>query len=487
MTPAQKKIKGWRENPVQFVYDNFKVDPDPWQRQALEHLGGPAFKPRRRVGMKACTGPGKSAVLAWAGWHRLLCFCEQGEHPKGVAISGEGRDNLRDNLWAELSKWQARSELLKRCFKWTAERITAVEHPETWFLSARGYPKSAKAEEIGSALAGTHSRFPFALLDEIGRMPVVVGQKASQLFTGGVKDALIMAAGNPTSVDGLLYHIAEKERELWNLITITADPDDKNRTPRVDIEHAREQIRLHGRENPWVMSTILGLFPPGSINALFSVDEVEKAQKVHIHETLYQFVEKRIGVDVALYGDDRTVFVPRQGLAVFSPEIVVMRTQEPEKISAKLIDLKLAIESDREFIDDTGGWGSGVISHYKLAGYHPVRVQAAGAATDPRFYNKRAEMWFRMREHVRSGGALPNLPEAVAEFTTTEYTMKDGKMLLIPKDMVKKKLLRSPDIADATAQTFALPDSPRKFLRSAPGAAGMNGRAVVDDDPIGRG
>lgn len=458
MTPAQKRIKGWRFDPVKFVYDVFKVDPDPWQHDALEASGGRP-NPRRRLMMKACTGPGKSTVLAWIGWHRLLCFADLGEHPKGAALSGEGRDNLRDNLWAELSKWQQRSEMLKLAFKWTGERIAAIEHPETWFLSARSYPKDANEEAIGHSLAGLHSKFPFFLLDETGRMPAVVGKKASQIFTGGAVDALIAGAGNPVSKEGLLHHTAELERELWQLITITADPDDPKRTPRVDIEHARQQIKLYGRDDPWVMSTILGLFPPGSINALFSVDEVEAAQGKHLKEHLYNFVEKRIGVDVALYGDDRTVLFPRQGLASFPP--LVMRTQEPADISAALQVMKQDIGSDQEFIDDTGGWGSGVISHYKLAGFSPVSVQAAGKAIKPQYYNKRAEMWFGMRDWLRAGGALPKIAELVAELTTTQYSMKDGKLLLEPKDLVKRRLGRSPDLADALAQTFARPDKPR--------------------------
>lgn len=480
MTPAQKKIKTWRENPVQFVFDNFKVDPDPWQLDALSKLGG-ARNPRRRLAMKACTGPGKSAVLAWIGWHRLLCFAEKGEHPKGAALSGEGRDNLRDNLWAELSKWQQRSEVLKRSFKWTGERIAAIDHPETWFLSARSYPKDANAEAIGHTLAGLHSKFPFFLLDEMGRMPKVVGQKASQIFTGGAVDALIAGAGNPTSTEGLLYHVSETERALWTLITITADPDDPKRTPRVDVEHAREQIKLFGRDNPWIMSTILGLFPPGSLNALFTVNEVEAAMGKHLKESQYMFVEKRIGVDVALYGDDRTVLFPRQGLASFPP--LIMRTQEPADISAALQVMRGEIGSDQEFIDDTGGWGSGVISHYKLAGFSPVAVQAAGKAIKPQYYNKRAEMWFGMREWLRGGGALPNLPELVAEMTTTEYTMKDGKLLLQPKELVKVTLGRSPDIADALAQTFARPDRPRD--RYGKSESENTGKVKTESDPFG--
>lgn len=471
------KLKRYRENPPAFAYEEFKIELDDWQLEGLRLAGG-APNPRRRIGFKACTGPGKSAELAILGWHRLACFGQKGLHPKGAALSGEGRDNLRDNLWAELAKWQQRSEFLKSEFTWTKERIVSNRFSEDWFLSARSYAKDANPETLGTALSGLHSPFPFLLLDETGRMPVQVGQKATQIFTGGVVDGLIAAAGNPTTIEGLLYYICEKERAFWNIITITADPDDPKRTPRVDIEHAREQILLHGRDNPWIMSTFLGLFPPTAVNSLFGLDEVERALGKHLREPQYNFIEKRIGVDVALYGDDRTVLFPRQGLASFPP--TVLRTQEPADISARLILEKQKFQSEQEFIDDTGGWGSGVISHFRMSGYHPYSVQAAGKAIDPRYYNKRAEMWFAMRDWLRAGGALPQLPEIVAELTTTEYTMKDGKLLLQPKEAVKKKLKRSPDLADALAQTFALPDRPTIAI----GRFEQQGRARTEYDPL---
>ena len=147
---AARRIRGWRENPRQFVHESFGVTLDKWQEEALDPAGGPP-NARRRLGMKACTGPGKSAVLAWLGWHRLLCFGDKGSHPKGAALSGEGRDNLRDGLWAELAKWQQRSEILKRAFNWNQERISARGHESTWFLSARSYPKDANLEAIVTA------------------------------------------------------------------------------------------------------------------------------------------------------------------------------------------------------------------------------------------------------------------------------------------------------------------------------------------------
>lgn len=431
--------------------------------------------------MKACTGPGKSAVLAWIGWHRLLCFAKKGEHPKGAALSGEGRDNLRDNLWAELAKWQSRSELLMQAFTWSKEQIYAKDHPETWFLSARSYAKDADADAIGRSLSGLHSPFPFVLLDEIGDMPIQVGQKAEQIFTGGCIDGLIAKAGNPTSTSGLLYYVCTEGSDGETVITITADPDDPKRTPRVDIEHAREQIKKYGKDNPWVMATILGLFPPSSINALLGPDEVRAAMGKHYREDAYQHSQKRLGVDCARFGDDRTIIFPRQGLVAFKP--VEMRNARTNDIAARVAAAKLKWQSEVEIIDDTGGYGAGVIDSLIQAGHGPIPVNFSGKAIDPKYFNKRSEMWFEMANWVKRGGALPPIQSLVKELTAPTYTFQNGKFRLEEKDQIKKRLQFSPDMADALACTFALPEMPRSPHNLA-GLPEPKGQVLHDYDPF---
>ena len=73
-----------------------------------------------------------------------------------------------------------------------------------------------------------------------------------------------------------------------------------------------------------------------------------------------------------------------------------------------------------------------------------------------------------MADWVKSGGALPNVPELVAELTTPTYTFVGGKIMLEDKDQVKKRLGRSPDLADALALTFAYPIAKKttQYLRS---------------------
>jgi len=454
----KSRLRGWRRNPVAFVHEIFGVEPDAWQRGALEaSIAGDG--PDHRVVMRACTGPGKSAVLAWIGWHRLFAFGAPGEHPKGAALSIT-KENLSDNLWAELSKWQQRSEILKYAFTWTKSLIYANDHPETWFLSARSFAQNADPEAIGRTLSGLHSRFPFILLDEIGDMPRPVGRAAEQIFTGEPEDGLIAAAGNPTAVDGLLYDIVQRLRSGWHTITITADPDDAERTPRVSVEHARRQIDLYGRDNPWVMATILGQFPPGGFQNLLSLDDVERAMKRFYRPEDYRHAPKIIGVDVAREGDDQSVIFRRQGLQTWEPKS--FRNLKSRQLCGHVAQGEDNWEADGVIVDGTGGYGASLIDALEDLNRHPWDCQFAGKPDNPKYYNKRAEIWYEMAEWVQDGGALPDVPELLEELTQTKYSFKGDRIIIEPKDELKKRIGRSPDTADALAVTFAFRVTPKE-------------------------
>jgi hypothetical protein len=454
---ASTRLREWRIDPIKFVREVFKVEPDAWQLDVLAMAGKSG---RKRIAMKACAGPGKTAVLAWLGWHRLTCFAGKNEHPKGAAVSITS-DNLKDNLWAELAKWQNNSSFLLHAFQWQKERIFAKDHPETWFLSAKGWSKTSDSDAIGRTLSGMHSVFPFYLIDESGDIPPNMVRSAEQGLTS-CEDGLIVTAGNTTSQAGLLYEVCTRGREQWDVVSITADPDDPKRTPRVDIKWAAEQIALYGRDNPWVMAFILGLFPPGSINALLSVEEVERAMNLHPRPEAYEWAQKRLGIDVARFGDDRTVIFPRQGIVAFTP-----REMRHVRDSAATVDIANATiykknewGSEMEFFDDTFQWATGAIDHMRAAGHSPIAVSFDRPSANPKYVNMRAQCWMEMSEWIKRGGSLPNVPGLVQELTAPTYGFRSGAFLLEPKDAIKKRLGKSPDLADALALTFALPDMP---------------------------
>jgi phage terminase large subunit len=455
---ARRKIKTWRKNPCQYVLDHFQVTPDKWQEQALNAFAS-GDESTLRISLTACAGPGKSAALAWMGWNFLSCYGDRGEHPKGAAVSITAT-NLKDNLWAELSKWQSRSEFLMRTFKWTQERIFAVDHASTWFLSARSFSKSANAEEQGRTLSGVHSKYVLFLIDESGDIPITVGKAAEQALSTSPRFGKIVQAGNPTSKDGMLYAASTSLRHLWYVIRITGDPDDPNRSPRIGLEWAKEQIRTYGRENPWVMAFILGLFPPGSLNTLLSIEDVEAAMSRTPHDDSYTLSQKRLGVDVARFGLDETILFPRQGLLAFKP--ADMRGARSHEIAARIAMAEMKWGHEVEFVDDTGGYGSGVIDARIQGGASPIGINAAGKADDPRYLNKRAETWFRMAEWVKRGGCLVRDPQLIRELTVPTYWFQNGKFQLEPKDLIKEKLGQSPDRADALCLTFAWVEMPTR-------------------------
>lgn len=451
MTSAEAQIKDWRENVAKFAWDNFQFKPDLWQQEVFDLF--PSTNPEhRRIAMQACVGPGKTAVLAILILNFMACYGKRGSHPKGACVSITA-DNLRDNLWAEIAKLLAKSPFLSKAFTQNADRLYANDHPDTWFFSARSFSKKANGEEQGRTLSGLHGEFVLLVADETGDMPIAVGKAADQIFANVIPFAKIVMAGNPSSTAGLLYEATIRNRTMWAVVRITGDPEDPKRSPRISLEWAKEQIAKYGRDNPWIMYSILGLFPPTAINQLIGPEDVEKAWARAPREADVSFAQRRLGCDVALEGDDRTVIVPRQGIIAYQP--VILRTQDPAVISARLIRGHKTWDSDVEFVDNTGGWGSGVVSHAKMAGREVIPVGFAEAADEKELYhNKRAEMWWRMAEWVKKEGALPRVSELMQELTAPTYTLRNGRLLLEPKDMIKKRLGFSPDCFVAGTQVL---------------------------------
>lgn len=448
------EIKKWRNDAVYGAYQLFKFEPDPAQREFLEAFN--PNQPLRRIVLKACVGPGKTAVLAVAAW----LFLVTRPFPK-IAATSISLENLLANLWPEMAKWQQRSPLLMQMFEWQKTRIFARQNPERWWMAARAWSKTANKEQQGLTLAGLHEDYTIAMIDEMGGVPDPVASRgeASMATVGG--EHWFLGAGNPTHLEGPLYRACTSDRHLYKVIEITGDPDDPKRSPRISKQWAQEQIDKYGRDNPWVMVSVLGKFPPSSLNSLLGPDEVHEAMNRLHHQTVYDHEAKIMGIDVGRFGGARSVIFPRQGLQAFEP--VVLRPDRSQRdwtgaFAGRIAQGHEKWQADAMFIDDTGGWGAGTIDTLQTGGYPIIGVNFGGKALDPRYKNRRAEMHFKAADWVKKGGALPNMPELVREATATTYTFRNGVFTIEEKEQVMEKLGgESPDLWDALCLTFAQP------------------------------
>lgn len=484
-------LKRWLRDPVAFVREGFNVEPDKWQLRALK-----SYAVNRRIALQACKGPGKTTVLAWCIWHFMLH-----EHANIVALAQSGAQ-LKTNLWKELAKWRDRCELLKSEFEMGEKKIfkpASPDHPnypETWFCHARTWSKTEDEKVAAQTLQGLHQAFSMIVMDESGGMPDAIAVAAdgilAELKSEGGR-SVILQAGNPTMLAGPLYRAATRERSMWDVIVITGDPDDPERSPRIDPKWAKEQIAKYGRDDPWVLVNVFGRFPPASFNALIGPDEVRAACGRHLRESQYNFAAKIIPVDVARYGDDASVIWPRQGLAAFHPTVRRhVDSYEGAGIVAKMAN---EWEPDSIMIDGTGGFGSGWIDALRMMGHEVIEVLFSAKATDPKYFNKRSEMYFLLVEWIRAGGALPPVEDEaggpvallIEDLTETRYTFKGDKLILEEKDQVKERLGRSPDYGDALAISFAYPVA----VKERDPLAGIDARgdfnhAKTEYDPLAR-
>lgn len=426
------------------VRELFQVTPDPWQDEVLK-----AFPHQQRIAMKASKGPGKSCLEAWLAWNFLLTR----PFPKIAATSISG-DNLRDGLWAEMAKWRDKSPLLKKMFTWQKERIFANEHPETWWMAARSWSKSADPNSLGNTLAGLHADYIMFLLDESGGMPEAIMASAEAALSSCVEGHIIQA-GNPTHLEGPLYRACTIDRHLWHVVEITSDPDNPLRSPRVKETWAREQIAKYGRDNPWVLVNVFGQFPPSSFNALIGPEEIQASVMKRYREPDYDSHPRILGVDVARFGDDSSIIFPRQGLQAFTP--LQFRSLDGNEGAEHTVRKWNSWEVDACFIDNTGGFGASWIDNLIRLGKDPIGIHFSQKATNPQYANKRAEMAFELVNWIKRGGCIPDILELTQALTQTTYSFKGEQLLLEPKEDVKAKLGHSPDHMDALMLTFALP------------------------------
>jgi hypothetical protein len=170
-------------------------------------------------------------------------------------------------------------------------------------------------------------------------------------------------------------------------------------------------------------------------------------------------------------------------MAAFNP--VILRPNRNEKnwtgnVVARICQAFEKWGADICFIDDTGGWGSGILDGVVSAGFNAIGVTFGAKALDKRYKNRRCEMHFTAAEWVRNGGALPYLPELQREATVTTYWFSGQQFQLEEKDQVMEKLNgESPDLWDAFVLTFAQPVAPRTGL---PWIDGKTMHAKTEDD-----
>lgn len=177
--------------------------------------------------------------------------------------------------------------------------------------------------------------------------------------------------------------------------------------------------------------------------------------------------------DVALGGmnADGNAWARRHGL--WFDEIIkeVSKVKlDPIELAAR--DIELMRNNCPLVVDMGGGYGSGVVSHFKQ-NVEGVKVfghdGAAGSSKRTRdgklkFANKRAEVYWKFREALEPGLgvpiALPPDPELKADLAAMTWKLTSRGIVMVSKPDLAKLLGRSPDKGDCVVNAWAYGETP---------------------------
>jgi len=161
-------------------------------------------------------------------------------------------------------------------------------------------------------------------------------------------------------------------------------------------------------------------------------------------------VKKIVAMDVARYGDDKTVLYALQNNLWIDEETYELKnTMETSGYAMRF----MAKHDIKDIVVDGCGLGAGVVDRLREQSVNVIECNSAAQASDPkRWRNLRAEMWEHAADLFREGKvSLPDDPELINELSLVRYKTieSNGRLQVESKEDIKKRLGSSPDKADA--------------------------------------
>ena len=211
----------------------------------------------------------------------------------------------------------------------------------------------------------------------------------------------------------------------------------------ISPEWVEEKRQEWGEDSPLYVSRILGDFPEAGENQLISLALVEAA----IHREVSPEGEKVMGLDIARFGDDLTVYCIRQGNAILS--FYSDAKQDTMAVTGRAKQM-LEVEGISQICADVIGIGSGVVDRLTEQNINVLGINSGSKAREAnKYFNRRTEMWFVARDWLKTG-KIPNDDRLIRDLTAPRFTYtSQGQYKLESKEDTKKRLGRSPDFGDA--------------------------------------
>lgn len=455
----QKRIQS---DPLFFVKDVLGCSLYDKQIEALNSI----FR-NARTTIAGCNGPGKTYLVARAALAFLFAFTDS-----IVITTAPTWRQVENVIWREISTAVSKSK-----FPLGIDPLkTKISLDDKWYAIG-------VSSDNPDNVRGFHAENVLVIVDEAaGIIPQILDAIEGTLTSENVR---LVYVGNPTTNEGPFYDSFKSP--FFYKIRISAfdtpnfkangikNIEDLKKLKQEDIERMTNPnphlvtpywawTRLHswGEDTALFQSLVCANFPKESKDSLISLLWLEQAIKREWTEEEKKEMPqiKSMGIDVARSGDDATVFTVMSGWEqVFSFAFIGKRLTETIGMAKKIFaDCGFVKDEDVIVVDDIG-LGGGVTDHLIECGYRTIGLNASAkdyVIDDDRIFNNRAQMYWSLKEAFRSQKIkIKDEGKYIRHLTATKVKFhSSGKIMIIPKEEIKKNIGESPDWADSLALAY---------------------------------
>lgn len=447
-----KRFAVYRDDPYGFFEDGWGLkrwDPDRPDEPGLTPdqclLIDAVVAGETQIAIRSGHSLGKTFILAL-----LLLWWLYGRKSR-IVTTASTWGQVERILWVEVAKQHGACRM-----KLPGELLrTELRLDPAWF--AIGI-----STDNGTAFQGFHDTNLLVLVDEAPGVAANIHEAIGSLATG--EKNVVIKVGNPTDSSGPFYEHFRKGNWFRLHFSPFRHPNvimGREVIPgAVTLKWIEDKKQEWGEGSPVYASRVLGEFPESGMRSVIPLPMVELAMSPSHVEMLRKDIDPKeqviLSCDPARFGDDRTTIAVRKGPVVLRCDTVdhhglmelvgILRVMRRE-VGAEVI------------VVDVVGLGSGVVDRL-LEEDEPVLAFHSGSRASEKslYLNRRAELWFRIRRKLELGQlGLPDDDDLRADLTAPTWQMHSaGKIKIESKEDLKRRGLRSTDLADAVLMTFAV-------------------------------
>ena len=428
-----------------------------------------SVRDHRKTAVKACHAPGKTFTAA------VLVLWFLYNHPGSIVLTTAPTFNQVSNLlWREIRSLHHNS-LVELGGVFTKD-------PLMLNLGEKHFAQGLSPNEP-ERFQGYHAPYVLIIVDEASGVDQrIMGAIEGIMMSGDVR---LLMLSNPTKPEGTLYDAFNKHRSSHNPITLSAFDtpnladlwtDFKSldkisdklallRAAPIKNEHlvrasvVADILEQYGEDSQIWKVRVMAEFPDSSPDALIPLWHLERCVRqweelppeLRWWERLQRWSHPVYGgFDPARFGDNKTSLCA-QSQNIWAPFEVYDQT-DTVFAAGRAAEFSQRHRCIELRVDEHGGGGGPLDLLNRNRRVNSIGVHVGSRnVSDSRYYNKRAETYFQIRELARQGQLwIPNNQRLIGQLSTIKYKYAaNGALLIESKEDMRARGVQSPDEADA--------------------------------------